>query len=472
MFSTDSWRQYPQNVPKDLAPDQVRESGMFTSCAHSQLCSVYIVDVSDDGHCNKASAMDIAADNVNAQAFWKTLQQPLPDGVRIRAFFVENLSMSVLQMLGTAYKIEPSFFSSLTNWVPSRYQENVGHEDHITVVLPFVRTMQKPEASSSLGDSSNEAQDIDPQVPLDLIDGIVFQDLLAIHMVRSRTCNTIISCHPLPNSERTSGTHIQSFVQRTWDNMHRSKTFTNSKDPTYHFLAILYFAMYAWDEAFEAIHRYIDKLEYGVLETADIHPLACKRHEVQAHLSYYQQLLLEFHESVEFIKWLPNPVMEAETEREESTKFVKSEADKLSREIRQLRYQILMQSARLRNITELAFATIHHEDSRALQRLTKRSKHDMQLFAYFAMVFFPGIFMAKVFEMNVVEINPGSRETLRHFAEATVALTLVTAWLVIALQTYSSFWPPGSGLWRRLAWPMFYIAALTKRAYLTIARKL
>ena len=62
--------------------------------------------------------------------------------------------------------------------------------------------------------------------------------------------------------------------------------------------------------------------------------------------------------------------------------------------------------------------------------------------------------------MNVAEINPGTKENLSHFAVATVVLTLFTAWLVIALQLHSSFWPPGSGVFRRLAWPVFYVATL------------
>ena len=66
--------------------------------------------------------------------------------------------------------------------------------------------------------------------------------------------------------------------------------------------------------------------------------------------------------------------------------------------------------------------------------------------------------------MNVAEINPGTKEHLANFAIATVLLTVFTAWLVIALQLHSSFWPPGSGVFRRIAWPVFYVAKLIKDA--------
>ena len=62
--------------------------------------------------------------------------------------------------------------------------------------------------------------------------------------------------------------------------------------------------------------------------------------------------------------------------------------------------------------------------------------------------------------MNVAEINPGTKENLTNYAIATVVLTAFTAWLVIALQLHSSFWPPGSGMFRRIAWPVFFVAKL------------
>lgn len=84
-----------------------------------------------------------------------SLTQP-PPNIRVRAMFVENLSGPVLQMLGTRwaglhyiacslsiasneylierrtyidvycrYNIEPFFFSSSLNWIPSRFQEDI-----------------------------------------------------------------------------------------------------------------------------------------------------------------------------------------------------------------------------------------------------------------------------------------------------------------------------------------------------------
>ena len=42
--------------------------------------------------------------------------------------------------------------------------------------------------------------------------------------------------------------------------MYWSKIFGGSKDSTFVFLAILWYALYAWDETFEVLYRYINTL--------------------------------------------------------------------------------------------------------------------------------------------------------------------------------------------------------------------
>lgn len=89
---------------------------------------------------------------------------------------------------------------------------------------------------------------------------ILLQDLLAIHMYRTSATSTIISYHPSSELQRTSARRLQSLVQRTGDSVYWSKIFERSKDPTFLFLAMLWYALYAWDEAFEVLYRYINAL--------------------------------------------------------------------------------------------------------------------------------------------------------------------------------------------------------------------
>ena len=65
-----------------------------------------------------------------------------PSDLRVRALFLQNMSGPVLQMLGARYvwalgiyvfaltdafrfNIEPFYFSSSLNWIPSRFQEEI-----------------------------------------------------------------------------------------------------------------------------------------------------------------------------------------------------------------------------------------------------------------------------------------------------------------------------------------------------------
>jgi len=93
---------------------------------------------------------------------------------------------------------------------------------------------------------------------------MLLQDLLAIHMYRTSATSTIISYHPTSELQRTSAKRLQSLAQRTGDSVYWSKNFAASKDPTFLFLAILWYALYEWDEAFEVLYRYINTLVSNV----------------------------------------------------------------------------------------------------------------------------------------------------------------------------------------------------------------
>ncbi|KIJ05593.1 hypothetical protein PAXINDRAFT_103713 [Paxillus involutus ATCC 200175] len=500
--NTEEWKRYPQSLFGNWTPDQVLRSKMLLSCNSQEPCAVHRVDILDGGKFDKSEEGRTAHVNPNSaliNSFWDGLQEIRPANIRVRALFVENMTLDVLQMLGTKYNIEPFFFSSSANWIPSRYQEDPKHGegDHITVVLPFIRTTknQRPierakraraislrtvPSTDSLRKSSekdqlgfkDEKQIIDTQVPLLLpSEKILLQDLLAIHMVRTKTTSTIISYHPHSELQRTSAKRLQMLVQRTGDSVYWSKIFAKSNDPTFLFLAILWYALYAWDEAFEVLYEYINKLESQVLTTNDI-ILTRELHKLQAHLLYYQQLLRDFRKSVDFVNSTPNPAMEVEPieERTASKDLMEKEAANLLSEIDRLDGQRSMLSDRLQNVMALAFSTVNIEDSKAMQKLAEATMRDsaaMKQISYLTMVFLPASFLANVFSMNVGEINPGTKESLGHYAIATVALTMFTTWLAIALQTHSSFYPEGSGMWRRMAWPIFTLYTIISTGFIT-----
>ena len=70
------------------------------------------------------------------------------------------------------------------------------------------------------------------------------------------------------------------------------------------------------------------------------------------------------------------------------------------------------------------------------------------------------------FSMNIKGILPpsvGPTETLAHYIESVIGLTLFTSWAVIALQKDSSFYPSDSTVLRRTLWPFYYVYDVISR---------
>ena len=62
--------------------------------------------------------------------------------------------------------------------------------------------------------------------------------------------------------------------------------------------------------------------------------------------------------------------------------------------------------------------------------------------------------------MNVIEINPlaaqGSHTTLSQYLAVALSFTLATIWVIVAFRTKYVF-PPGTSVFKRLAWPIFLV---------------
>ncbi|OJA16734.1 hypothetical protein AZE42_07555 [Rhizopogon vesiculosus] len=70
------------------------------------------------------------------------------------------------------------------------------------------------------------------------------------------------------------------------------------------------------------------------------------------------------------------------------------------------------------------------------------------------MIFLPASLIASVFGMNVREISPGTLGTIGLYAQITIALTAFTFYVVVMLQTHTSFHERGAPLRKRAAWPI------------------
>ncbi|KAG1811017.1 hypothetical protein EV424DRAFT_1542734 [Suillus variegatus] len=462
------WRGYPQELFGNWTATPVGRSEMLKRCPRSDPCIIYGIDVMNNGQFKTLELHRVE----NEDELWSKLKEEesiVRENVCVRALFVDNLSESVLKMLGTKYNIEPFFFSSSTNWIPSRYREDVRHGegDHITVILPFIRTTgkkRKPQLSPSLSER-NRKDTIDVMLPLQLDDGEhvhdLLIDLLALHMIRSKDSATIISYHPVLH-DRTTAERLHQVMERAGGSVYWNKIFKASEDPTFFFLAILWYALYAWDEAFEVLYNRIKNVEV-ILNGHDftaMFDLNYTLHSLQAHLLQYQTLLHDFELSVTFVMESPNPAMENSHNKGTTEELMERECKNLLSEIDRLHKRCSMFINRLKNATDLAFATVNIEDSRQTFELTRATLRDsaaMKQISYLTMIFLPASFTASVFGMNVREINPGSLESITRYVWVSFLLTFVTTWIVIAVQPYSTIHKPGAGLWRRAIWPALYI---------------
>lgn len=459
------WRGYPQELFGNWTATPVGRSEMLKRCPRSDPCIIYGIDVMNNGQFETHELHRVE----NEDELWSKLEKEVRENVSVRALFVDNLSESVLKILGTKYNIEPFFFSSSTNWIPSRYREDVRHGegDHITIILPFIRTTgkkRKPQLSPSLSERKKK-DTIDVMLPLQLDDGEhvhdLLIDLLAIHMIRSKDSATIISYHPVLH-DRTTAERLHQVMERAGGSVYWNKIFKASEDPTFFFLAILWYALYAWDEAFEVLYNRIKNVEV-ILNGHDftaMFDLNYTLHSLQAHLLQYQTLLHDFELSVTFVMESPNPAMENSHNKGTTEELMQRECKNLLSEIDRLHKRCSMFINRLKNATDLAFATVNIEDSRQTFKLTRATLRDsaaMKQISYLTMIFLPASFTASVFGMNVREINPGSLESITRYVWVSFLLTFVTTWIVIAVQPYSTIHKPGASLWRRAIWPALYI---------------
>jgi hypothetical protein len=152
----------------------------------------------------------------------------------------------------------------------------------------------------------------------------------------------------------------------------------NSKDPTFVFLAILWSALYAWDEALEALYAHFSWLvstcatgvliltlvsytpcrpqESRVIITNDV-TLTYELHVIRAHLLHYTSLLRDFRTSVEFVRDTANPAMDSDdiddATRVSDKKLLDKECENLLSEIHRLEMNRRMQDDRVQNVQNL-----------------------------------------------------------------------------------------------------------------------
>ncbi|KAG5637342.1 hypothetical protein H0H81_004898 [Sphagnurus paluster] len=499
----DCWKGYPQSLFPNWTPAQQRRSRISKIVERlTDTCIIHYVDVDNLGRFY-APENDVVVTHQRQDNLWQLMMTARPQATRLRAMFLDNLSGPVLRMIGTKYNIEPFFFSSSLGWIPSRYQEDVVDATNITITLTFVHTTLNPitapdSPTTSFATASTMSrlqhppsdQVIDTQGPLAIrsSDHIIMPDLLALHMVRQPGNSTIVSYHLGSHSHAqlspqfspeihehhartTSASALHSRLVAAGHSVYWSNIFAEHDDPTFVFLSLLWYALYAWDEVLEVLYAHICWLELRVIITNDI-ALTQELHVIQAHLVHYASLLEEFRKSVVFVRDTPYPALAdperyTDEKRQASEAALSKECSKLLDEIARLESARRMQGRRLKNIMDLGFSIVNIEDSKRTAKLTEATLRDgeaMKQIAYVSMIFLPASLAVHVFSMNVVEINPdGGLETLPHYFAVALPLTVFTIWAVVAAQFRPNMMAERGLVWGtlgRAGWPLIMASEL------------
>jgi Mg2+ and Co2+ transporter CorA len=464
----EKWPGYPQSHFPNWTPAQIKSCKIAEAIEnHRGSSTIHIVDVMHNGNFKQydAHVIDAGSEDTLSSAGTNDWQTRTPD-VRLRGMFVDNLGGNVLKMLGSTYNIEPFFFSSSLNWIPCRYAEDIKQKkgDHITITLTFLRVenlpstkiIRFPTETRRGGEAINTQAPLvlyspDPKDPKATSAKVFLLDLLAIHVVRDINSSTIISYHPDKEANTTSAKELHARVKFAGDSVYWQKIFQNTNDPTFVLLAILWHALYAWDEALEAMYTHFCWLESQVMVTNDMKRTE-ELHIIRAHLLHYASLLQDFRKSIDFIIKSPNPAMDAhpKNKRNESRDLLKNQCNNLLSEIDRLESWRDMLDKRVKNVMDLAFATVNINDSNAMKQIS-----------YLSMIYLPATFVSGLFGMNIYNLN-GGKGTIALYAAMTIPLTFITVWVIVAYRTTSEASNWYTRAQERLSWPLTFFARRRK----------
>jgi len=212
-------------------------------------------------------------------------------------------------------------------------------------------------------------------------------DLLAIHMIRDAKISTIISYHPENSTVPwTSAERLHSLTLLVGKSVYWKHIFSTSTDPTFLFLAILWYPLYAWDESFESLHNHISSLvrraraglklllKYNQVPDILKYPAehSCYLQALQGRLLHYESLLDGYQASVSFIEKTPNPAVESlgtyEAQRKASNELMKKECENLLSEIGRLEKRRRTMKDRVKNLLDI----VDSNQTKALIEVTDR----------------------------------------------------------------------------------------------------
>ncbi|KZV83553.1 hypothetical protein EXIGLDRAFT_728203 [Exidia glandulosa HHB12029] len=491
----DDWSNYPPSHYPNWTRAVCEVSGIQSLLERpdSSETAVYTIDVM---HNNDFVLRPEMKGVTTSELLTEPLKDPRPPEVTVRCLFMEDISGNVLQKIGATYNVEPFYWSSALNGIPSRYKEDVDESDggdHLTIILPFVRSVDTEEYEETLKNKGNKAEydlAIELQKPLKLRSGnlapakpdspsffsdeptrapaetssspqtLIF-DVLAVHLVRDPALPTLLSYHPKSKYWlTTSAEHMYKRVEMAGDGIYWGRIWRNSRDPTFMLLIIMWHALYAWDEAMDSLFDAIvtaettakDKEKVGEIEIT--HEL----HGIRSALLLYHRRLKDFHNSVDFILKHPNPAFAGDSpDMLKSQGLMTRECEYLLSEVERLQDTRDMCQQRVDNTVELVYHTLTVRDSTSSEMQAWVS----QQVTYLTTVFLPPTFIATIFGMNISILSDDTHGKLSEYLYISIPFIAITAWLMMALRRHLRY--PNGLFVSQLLWPFDDLRAMYRK---------
>ncbi|TFK23317.1 hypothetical protein FA15DRAFT_468962 [Coprinopsis marcescibilis] len=333
--SCQCWSKYPRSTFPNWTAMQQKRSGLegaIHEYDRTMDCKLYIYDTNN---LNQRDPIEVYEGEEHL--LWRELidtENDTSDSISsggFRVYFVENMSGPVLQMLGTRYNIEPSFFASSLNLIPVLSQKDSDQSGsnttkHVSIIIPFLRArpdamellgriLGPPSSTASLVPTLNtdqflpQSMSVDHPLILTSNNHLLLPDLVSVHLDQSHGTNTVISYHPSVKFPTTTAKEMNArfnlageMCNNYWKrNLHLS----SDASPVVPLLLFFWYAVYSWDEAAQSLDEHLLNLEgRQPHETEMKMSLLREIHVVGEHHVYYMDLLSSFSKAISFLEGL------------------------------------------------------------------------------------------------------------------------------------------------------------------------
>jgi len=317
---------------------------------------------------------------------------------------------------------------------------------------------------------------IETSYPLELRNEQLSIDTLALHLIREPNGATLICMQPPNNpyvnrelpSERP-GKYLHKLLLLAGTGVYWGNIFHTNRDPIFACIIALWYPLYAWDEAMEALHNHIRFLESRVIkfDTNDV-ALTSQLHVIRVYLQRYDEMLDQFEKSVRFLMEVGISELYAASHengylsKNDSKAVLKRETDGLLAQVARLQRQRKMDDARLSNVMTLVFSIVNINET----HYSLRHAEANNLIAYLGVFFLPATIITGVFGMNVREINDGTHATLWMYFTVTIPFTLFVVWVVRSMMLRHR--DPTKSIWACALWPVDMLNALVGRRHAVV----